>query len=51
MVATNTAAQAFYRRQGWAPTGAVAAVDLGVLAFEEVRFALGDRHATGAARS
>ena len=41
VVATNAAAQAFYRRQGWAPTGRVVHVDLGSLVFDEVRFALG----------
>ena len=41
VVATNLAAQAFYRGQGWAPTGRVEAVDLGTLAFDEVRFAFG----------
>lgn len=39
VLATNPSAQAFYRSQGWAPTGAVAHVDLGVVAFDEVRFA------------
>lgn len=35
---SNTAAQAFYRSHGWHPTGRVVAVDLGAVAFEEVRF-------------
>lgn len=39
VLATNTAAQAFYRSRGWQPTGQVTPVDLGVVAFEEVRFA------------
>ncbi len=38
VVATNAGAQAFYRRQGWGPTGRVDHVDLGSLAFDEVRF-------------
>jgi ribosomal protein S18 acetylase RimI-like enzyme len=38
-LATNAAAQAFYRAQGWVPTGRVIPVDLGVVAFEELRFA------------
>ena len=36
---TNPAAQGFYRRQGWEPTGRIIPVDLGVVAFEEMRFA------------
>ena len=36
---TNPEAQAFYRAQGWEPTGRVIPVDLGVVAFEEARFA------------
>jgi ribosomal protein S18 acetylase RimI-like enzyme len=39
VVATNDRAQAFYRRQGWEPTGRVVHVDLGSLVFDEVRFA------------
>jgi ribosomal protein S18 acetylase RimI-like enzyme len=35
---TNPAAQAFYRSQGWTPTGRTIPVDLGVVAFEELRF-------------
>jgi ribosomal protein S18 acetylase RimI-like enzyme len=38
-LATNPAAQAFYRRVGWEPTGRTIHVDLGVVAFDEVRFA------------
>jgi GNAT superfamily N-acetyltransferase len=38
---TNPAALAFYRRQGWQPTGAVRPVDLGVVAFEELRLRRG----------
>ena len=38
-LATNPAAQAFYRARGWEPTGRVTPVDLGVVAFDEVRFA------------
>lgn len=34
---TNPAAIAFYERQGWTPTGEVRPVDLGVVAFEELR--------------
>ena len=43
---TNPAAQAFYRTQGWEPTGRVLAVDLGVVAYEEARWAkrLGPGH-------
>ena len=37
VLAGNEAAQAFYRTAGWGPTGAVKAVDLGVVAFEERR--------------
>lgn len=37
-LATNPGAQAFYRRQGWEPTGEVRHVDLGTVAFDEVRF-------------
>lgn len=36
---TNSAAQRFYERQGWEPTGAVSQVDLGAVAFEEARYA------------
>jgi GNAT superfamily N-acetyltransferase len=36
---TNPAAQAFYRAQGWEPTGRIIPVDLGAVAFEEMRFA------------
>lgn len=35
---TNPDAQAFYRSQGWEPTGRVTPVDLGVVRFEEARF-------------
>lgn len=35
---TNPAAQAFYRAQGWEPTGRVVPVDLGVVRFDEARF-------------
>lgn len=38
VLAGNEAAQAFYRAAGWEPTGAVKAVDLGVVAFDERRF-------------
>lgn len=38
-LATNPAAQAFYRSHGWEPTGRITPVDLGIVAFEEVRFA------------
>lgn len=41
VLTTNTAAQAFYRSRGWAPTGVVTHVDLGVVAFDEARFAFG----------
>lgn len=36
---TNPPAQAFYRSRGWEPTGRVIPVDLGVVAFDELRFA------------
>jgi GNAT superfamily N-acetyltransferase len=36
---TNPGAQAFYARRGWSPTGRVVHVDLGSVAFDEVRFA------------
>lgn len=36
---TNPAAQAFYRSRGWQPTGRIIPVDLGTVAFEEMRFA------------
>jgi ribosomal protein S18 acetylase RimI-like enzyme len=39
----NTAAQAFYRSAGWEPTGRVVPVDLGVVAFEEIRYRRTDR--------
>jgi GNAT superfamily N-acetyltransferase len=39
VLATNPAAQRFYGEQGWAPTGRQHHVDLGVVAFDEVRFA------------
>ena len=35
---TNPPAQAFYRAQGWLPTGRIIPVDLGVVAFDEMRF-------------
>ncbi|MCU1372408.1 MAG: hypothetical protein JWO77_3602 [Ilumatobacteraceae bacterium] len=38
-LASNPRAQAFYLSRGWTPTGRVTPVDLGVVAFEEVRFA------------
>jgi len=38
-LATNPVAQAFYRSRGWEPTGRVEHVDLGSVAFDEVRFA------------
>lgn len=38
VLAPNHAAQAFYRARGWTPTGQVIPVDLGVVAFEELRF-------------
>lgn len=37
-LATNPAAQAFYRSHGWEPTGRVRHVDLASVAFDEVRF-------------
>ncbi len=36
---TNPGAQAFYRARGWEPTGRITPVDLGTVAFEEMRFA------------
>lgn len=36
---TNPGAQAFYAARGWSPTGRITPVDLGVVAFEEMRFA------------
>lgn len=36
---TNPDAQAFYRARGWEPTGQIIPVDLGTVAFEEMRFA------------
>jgi ribosomal protein S18 acetylase RimI-like enzyme len=38
-LASNPAAQAFYAARGWAPTGRSIPVDLGVVAFTEVRYA------------
>lgn len=38
VLSTNSVAHAFYRSQGWAPTGRIVHVDLGVVAFDEVRF-------------
>lgn len=38
VLASNPGAQAFYRQRGWAPTGVVARVDLGTVAFDEARF-------------
>ncbi|WP_426571706.1 N-acetyltransferase family protein [Aquihabitans sp. McL0605] len=38
-LATNPSAQAFYEAHGWRPTGRIVPVDLGVVAFEEVRYA------------
>ena len=38
-ITTNQAARAFYEGRGWAATGAVRHVDLGVVAFDEVRYA------------
>ena len=38
VLALNTAAQAFYCRRGWGPTGVVTHVDLGSVAFDEARF-------------
>ena len=37
--ATNPVAQRFYRANGWVATGRVTPVDLGVVAYDEVRFA------------
>ena len=37
-LATNPPAHGFYRACGWQPTGRTIAVDLGVVAFDEVRF-------------
>lgn len=42
VLATNPSAQAFYRARGWVPTGMVTRVDLGAVAFDEVRYARGD---------
>jgi ribosomal protein S18 acetylase RimI-like enzyme len=39
VLSTNERAQAFYRSHGWEHTGRTMAVDLGVVAFEEHRFA------------
>lgn len=36
---SNPGAQGFYRSRGWEPTGRIIPVDLGVVAFEEMRFA------------
>ncbi len=41
VLGTNTASQAFYRSRGWAPTGRVVPVDLGVVRFEEHRYRRG----------
>jgi len=38
-LATNPLAQAFYWSRGWEPTGKMEHVDLGSVAFDEVRFA------------
>lgn len=38
-LATNPAAQGFYEHLGWERTGRVTPVDLGVVAFDEVRYA------------
>jgi GNAT superfamily N-acetyltransferase len=38
-LAGNRRADAFYRARGWQPTGAVEHVDLGTVAFDEVRYA------------
>ncbi|MEZ5138362.1 MAG: GNAT family N-acetyltransferase [Acidimicrobiales bacterium] len=38
-LASNPGAQAFYESQGWSRTGRVQHVDLGVVAFDEVRYA------------
>ena len=40
---TKTAAQGFYARQGWEPTGEIRPVDLGVVAFEELRLRRAER--------
>lgn len=49
VLASNPSAQGFYRARGWAPTGRVTHVDLGVVAFDEVRFgrAAGRGHPAG----
>ena len=39
-LASNPAAQRFYATRGWSPTGTVTHVDLGSVAFDEVRFSL-----------
>ncbi|MCU1499036.1 MAG: family N-acetyltransferase [Acidimicrobiales bacterium] len=39
-LATNVSARRFYAAHGWVPTGAVAHVDLGTVAFDEMRYAL-----------
>lgn len=46
VLATNPRAQAFYAARGWTPTGRVTHVDLGVVAFDEARWArrLGPGH-------
>lgn len=36
---TNESAQRFYERDGWTATGAVTTVDLGVVSFDETRYA------------
>jgi GNAT superfamily N-acetyltransferase len=38
-LAANERAQAFYEARGWTATGQVDHVDLGVVAFDEVRYA------------
>ena len=38
-LASNPSAQAFYEARGWSRTGRVQHVDLGVVAFDEVRYA------------
>lgn len=38
-IATNRRARAFYEAAGWQPTGAERHVDVGVVAFDEVRYA------------
>jgi ribosomal protein S18 acetylase RimI-like enzyme len=38
-ITTNHRAQAFYEAQGWSPTGDVVHVDLGVVSFDECRYA------------